>query len=103
MDTRSVRTVMFLGMTPLDAGITKVGLFRLMQELPAGTDYVPIQFFENNTAAYGFIEREFFEKFDYDSEQFKDYVCPVLNDLKLEKQDEVYPFTAGTQYRMFNL
>lgn len=103
MDTRSIKTVMFLGMTPLDTGITKDGLFRLMQELPTGTDYVPIQFFENNTAAYGFIEREFFEKFDYDPEPLKGFVCPILDDMRLEKPDETYPFAEEMQYRMFNL
>lgn len=103
MDIENLKTgfVMILGMTALESGLTREQLQTLLKELQPGREYLPIQFFENNTAAYGFICRDYYESCNYDNEILETAVAPILDDSSLEKEGGVYALPKGEKFKMF--
>jgi|GEM_PF-2983036 len=73
--------VMVLGIAPLEQGVSPAQIIWLASMLPPTKFYMPIEFHENNTSAYGFIKDDYYERHNYNSEAFHGLVLPVLNDI----------------------
>lgn len=92
--------VMALCMVELEDGLSDEQVSKVMAALPAGKKYMPIEFHENNTSAYGFVDAEYYQRHDYKPEYFADAILPILEDMSLETQDSRYMTPDGRQFYM---
>lgn len=95
--------IMILGLVELDRGMTKDQIQILVSMLSATKEYAPVQFFENNTAAYGYISSDYMEQYDDDLEFLANIVVPILNDASLETADGIYSLPDGARFQMLYL
>lgn len=82
---------MSLLMVPLAEGLTKAQIAKVLKRLPDNATLMPIEFHANNTSAYGFITSECYEELDYQAENLAAYIEPILEDIKLQRSDDIYP------------
>lgn len=92
--------VMALYMVELEDGLDYKQICRLMDELPAGKKYVPIEFHGEFTAAYGYVETEYFEIHDYNPGFLVEMITAIMDDMKLENPDGRYMTPDGRQFFM---
>ncbi len=92
--------VMALCMVELEDGLQPEQIGRLMDALPAGRQYMPIEFHTDNTSAYGFVDAEYYQIHDYKPEVFKEQISTILSDMRLESPDGKYMTPDGRQYYM---
>lgn len=86
-------------MVPLEDGLTKQMVTRLLDLLPDEGEFVPFEAHENNTSCFGFI------KLDSDNDEAAvkeiiDFVSPILNDWDLESKDGRYTLPDGRKLYM---
>jgi hypothetical protein len=87
--------VMALGVVPLEQGFSPAQILSLSAMLPATSFYMPIEFHQNNSSAYGFIKDAYYEEHDYKTEAFNGLILPLLeNGLS---GDEMYLLTPDNQ------
>ena len=82
---------MGLLMVPLAEGLTKAQIAKVLKRLPDNATLMPIEFHANNTSAYGFIISESYEELYYLNEVLASYVEPILEDMELQRPDDIYP------------
>jgi hypothetical protein len=92
--------VMALCMVELEEGLHERQVKMLLSLLPADKDYMPIEFHENNTSAYGFIESEYYQLYDYTPDFIKEKIDDILCDRNLETPDGLYFTPDGRQFCM---
>jgi hypothetical protein len=92
--------VMALCMVELEMGLDRKQLDQLMHELPEGRKYMPIEFHENNTSAYGFIDSEYYEEHGYKTDCFSEQINAILDDMRLESSDGRYRTPDGRLFYM---
>lgn len=93
--------VMVLGTIEPTTGLFPAQVKQVLEQLSDTKEYVPIEFHENNTSAYGYIESDYYERYDYEYDRMVKCVCPILNDMKMETADGVYYLPDGARYRIF--
>ena len=81
---------MSLLMVPLEEGLTKAQIVKVLKRLPDNVTLMPIEFHANNTSAYGFIISESYEELYYLNEVLASYVEPILEDMELQKPNNIY-------------
>jgi hypothetical protein len=92
--------VMALCMVELENGLNENQIKKLADALPAGRKYMQIEFHENNTSAYGFIDAEYYQIHDYKPDFFAEQINAVLDDQTLESPDGMYLTPDGRQFYM---
>ena len=93
-------TVMSLYMVELEDGLSEKQISKLMETLPAGKKYIPIEFHENNTSAYGYIDAEYYQVHDYKPNFFADRINAILDDMNLENPEGLYLTPDGRHFYM---
>lgn len=92
--------VMALCMVELEDGLNAEQVDKVMASLPADRKYMPIEFHENNTSAYGFVDSEYYQVHDYKPDYFAEYIKSVLGDKNLELPNGRYMTPDGRQFYM---
>lgn len=92
--------VMALCQVQLEDGLTAKQISRLLASLPEGRQYMLIEFHENNSSAYGFIDAEYYQVHYYKPDFFADMIKGILGDMKLEKPGGMYMTPDGRQFYM---
>ena len=92
--------VMALCMVELGEGIHERQIKMLLSLLPADKDYMPIEFHDNNTSAYGFIQAEYYQLYDYKPDFIEEQINAILDDKNLENPDGIYMTPDGRQFCM---
>jgi hypothetical protein len=92
--------VMALCMVELEKGLHIKQIEKLLSLLPADKDYMPIEFHNNNTSAYGFIESEYYQIHDYKPDFIEEQINIILEDIRLESPDGIYMTPDGRQFYM---
>lgn len=92
--------VLALCMVELETGLTKAQIDKVLAMLPDEGDYMPIEFHENNTSAYGFVSSEYYQQHDYKPHFLSGIVTPILCDMKLESANGVYNTPDGRSFFM---
>lgn len=92
--------VMALCLTELETGLEPKQIVKLMGALPGGRKYMPIEFHQNNTSAYGFVDDEYYQIHDYSPEFFAEQINAILEDKNLERLDGKYMTPDGRQFFM---
>ena len=92
--------VMALCMVGLEDGLDKKQIGKLMNALPPDRTYMQIEFHENNTSAYGFIDAEYYQIHDYDQGFLAEQINGILDDNELESPDGRYMTPDGRQFYM---
>lgn len=92
--------VMALCMVELEDGLTQDQVCKVLSVLPDSGSYMPIEFHDNNTSAYGFVDSEYYQIHDYTTEFIKDKINAVLDDKRLELPDGTYSTPDGRQFYM---
>ena len=92
--------IMVLCMVRLEDGLDVKQINTIMDSLPAGKKYMLIEFHENNTSAYGFIESEYYSIHDYVPDFFAKQINAILDDMNLENSDGMYLTPDGRQFYM---
>ena len=92
--------VMALCMVELECGLHGKQINEVLKSLPDDKDYMPIEFHNNNTSAYGFIESEYYQTHDYKPEFFAEQINAILDDKNLETPDGMYMTLDGRLFRM---
>jgi len=92
--------VMALYMVELEDGLDYRQICRLMDELPANRKYVPIEYHGEQSAAYGYVDTEYFEIHDYKPDFCEDMITSILDDMVLENPDGRYMTPDGRQFFM---
>lgn len=90
--------IMALCMVELETGLTKKQIDKLLSILSDEGDYMMIEFHENNTSAYGFVNVDYYQTHDYDQQFLSNIITPILGDMKLESDDGVYDTPDGRQF-----
>jgi hypothetical protein len=87
--------VIALGVVPLEQGFSPSQIVSLSAMLSPLSFYMPIEFHQNNSSAYGFIKDTYYEEHDYKAEAFNGLILPLLeNGLS---SDEMYLLTPDNQ------
>lgn len=92
--------VMALCMVELETGLGPKQILKLMDALPEGKKYMPIEFHANNTSAYGFVDDEYYQVHNYTSDFFEEQINAILDDKRLERPDGRYMTPDGRQFFM---
>lgn len=92
--------VMALHMVELEDGLEGEQVNRLLSVLPDGRKYMPIEFHENNTSAYGFVDSEYYQIHDYTPGFITSMISDILDDQKLESSDGIYTTPDGKKFYM---
>ena len=92
--------VMALCMVGLEDGLDARQISKLMDALPTDKKYMQIEFHENNTSAYGFIDAEYYGTHNYEPGFISEQIQAILDDVELEKPDGRYMTPDGRQFYM---
>jgi len=92
--------VMALCMVELGDGLFEKQIRLMLKSLPANKHYMPIEFHNNNTSAYGFIEAEYYQIYDYKPDFIAEQINAILDDKNLENPDGEYMTPDGRQFCM---
>ena len=92
--------VMALCMVELEDGLSEKQIGKLMDALPADRKYMQIEFHENNTSAYGFIDAGYYQIHGYNQGYFAQQINSILDNMELESPDGRYMTPDGRQFVM---
>lgn len=92
--------VMVLCMVELGAGINLNQILEMLALLSPEKRYIHVEFHAANTSAYGYIESEYYEGYNYASDFLENMVLPVIDDKNLESPDGVYTISDGRYFYM---
>lgn len=92
--------VMVLCMVELEDGIDKRQINKMLDFLPENSKYMSIEFHDNNTSAYGFIESDYYQTHDYSTEFISDTVNAILADKFLENNNGIYTTPDDKRFYM---
>ena len=91
---------MFLCLVECGEGLSNRQIEQMAPLFRDGKTYMPIEFHKNNTSAYGFIEAEYYEKYDYTASFIAKQVEEVCDDWELESKNFEYPAPGGETFYM---
>ena len=92
--------VMALCMVELGEGLHERQIKMLLSLLPSDKNHIPIEFHNNNTSAYGFIESEYYQLYNYKPDFIEEQINAILDDRNLENPDGIYMTPDGRQFCM---
>lgn len=92
--------VMALCMVELEDGLDEKQVSKVIAALPSDRKYMPIEFHDNNTSAYGFIDSEYYQIHDYKPEYFAGMINAIIGDMNLERPDGMYMTPDGRPFYM---
>ena len=92
--------VMALRMVELGNGLSPKQIIELTALLDNHKTYMPIEFHANNTSAYGFILSDYFEEYNYLTEDLDKEVSILIDDWNLLSNDNIYSLTDGEKFYM---
>lgn len=99
-ETLQDNLVMALFMVELEDGLCVEQMNMLAALLSTGKRYMTIDFHDNSTSAYGFVEAEYFQSHNYSPEQLSKTVNAILDDMNLENTDGIYATRDGRLFFM---
>jgi len=92
--------VMVLCMVELEDGLNTKQISQMLPVLNKDKNYILIEFHNNNTSAYGFIEAVYYQIHDYKADFIAEQINAILDDKNLETPDGIYMTPDGRQFRM---
>ena len=92
--------VMALCMVELETGLSKAQVGKVLSMLPDKGDYMPVEFHDNNTSAYGFVSADYYQQYNYEPGPLSEIINPILGDMKLESANGVYKTADGSLFYM---
>jgi hypothetical protein len=91
---------MFLCFVECGEGLNNKQMRQMLPMFRAGKSYMPIEFHKNNTSAYGFIEAEYYGKYDYEPDFIAKQIEDVCDDWDLESENFEYSTPDGETFYM---
>jgi hypothetical protein len=89
---------MVLCMVKLEDGLTIEQINKTASMLHPDKTWIPIDFHDNNTSAYGYVEQSHYEACDYNNEVLNAYIDKFIGNWDNIKEGNIYPGVNGEPY-----